>query len=81
MADFMVVATGRSQRNVAAIAENLARRLKEEGYATRIEGLPQGDWVLIDAIDVVVHIFRAEVRAHYDIERMWGPRREDSEAA
>ena len=72
LTDAIVVATGRSSRHVASMAENLARRLKEWGYGTaRIEGLPQGDWVLIDARDVVVHIFRAEVRAYYDLEGMW----------
>ena len=72
LTDALVIATGRSARHVTALAENLARRLKEWGYGTaRIEGLPQGDWVLIDAGDVVVHIFRAEVRAYYDLEGMW----------
>jgi ribosome-associated protein len=70
--DALVVATGRSARHVTSVAENLARRLKEWGYGTaRTEGLPQGDWVLIDAGDVVVHVFRAEVRAYYDLEGMW----------
>ena len=72
LTDALVIGTGRSTRHVASLAENLARRLKEWGYGTaRIEGLPQGDWVLIDAGDVVVHIFRAEVRAYYDLEGMW----------
>jgi ribosome-associated protein len=72
LTDAIVIGTGRSARHVTALAENLARRLKEWGYGTaRIEGLPQGDWVLIDAGDVVVHIFRAEVRAYYDLEGMW----------
>jgi len=72
LTDALVVATGRSARHVAAMAENLARRLKDWGYGkVRIEGLPQGDWVLIDAGDVVVHIFRAEVRSYYDLEGMW----------
>jgi ribosome-associated protein len=67
-----VLATGRSARHVTALAENLARRLKEWGYGTaRIEGLSQGDWVLIDAGDVVVHVFRDEVRSYYDLEGMW----------
>ncbi len=67
-----MVATGRSARHVTSLAENLARRLKEWGFrAVRIEGLPQGEWVLIDAGDVVVHVFRAEVRAYYDLEGMW----------
>jgi len=72
LTDALVIATGRSARHVASLAENLARRLKEWGYGSaRIEGLPQGDWVLLDAGDVVVHIFRAEVRAYYDLEGMW----------
>jgi ribosome-associated protein len=72
LCDALVVATGRSTRHVAATAENLARRLKEWGFTgARIEGLPQGDWVLIDAGDVIVHLFRAEVRAYYDLEGMW----------
>jgi ribosome-associated protein len=72
LTDAIVIGTGRSARHVTALAENLARRLKEWGYGTaRIEGLPQGDWVLIDAGDVVVHIFRPEVRAYYDLEGMW----------
>jgi ribosome-associated protein len=72
LTDAIVIATGRSARHVASLAENLARRLKEWGYGTaHVEGLSQGDWVLIDAHDVVVHIFRAEVRAYYDLEGMW----------
>ena len=70
--DAIVVATGRSVRHVSALAENLARRLKEWGYGkVRLEGLPQGDWVLVDAGDVVVHLFRGEVRSYYDLEGMW----------
>lgn len=72
LCDVIVIANGRSQRHVGAIAENLARRLKEVGYGTLpIEGLPQGDWVLIDAGDFVVHVFRPEVRTYYDLEGMW----------
>jgi ribosome-associated protein len=57
---------------VTSLAENLARRLKDWGYgASRIEGLSQGDWVLVDAGDVIVHVFRAEVRSYYDLEGMW----------
>jgi ribosome-associated protein len=67
-----VIASGRSARHVSAIAEHLARKLKEAGYGTRpIDGLSQGDWVLVDAGDAVVHIFRPEVRAYYDLEGMW----------
>ena len=72
LCDALVVATGRSTRHVAALAENLAQHLKEWGFTgAHIEGLPQGDWVLIDAGDVIVHLFRAEVRAYYDLEGMW----------
>jgi ribosome-associated protein len=72
LCDAIVVATGRSARHVAALAENLAVHLKQWGFTgARIEGLPQGDWVLIDAGDVIVHLFRAEVRAYYDLESMW----------
>ncbi|HEY2444745.1 MAG TPA: ribosome silencing factor, partial [Rhizomicrobium sp.] len=72
LADAIVIANGRSQRHVSAIAEHLARRLKDAGYGTRpVDGLQSGDWVLVDAGDVIVHIFRPEVRAYYDLEGMW----------
>jgi ribosome-associated protein len=72
LADAIIVATGRSSRHVASIAEHLARRLKEAGYGTRpVNGAQQGDWVLVDAGDVIVHVFRAEVRDYYDLEGMW----------
>ncbi len=71
IADHMVVASGRSSRQVAAIAQKLAERIKQAGRTARIEGLPSADWVLIDAEDVVVHIFRPEVRSFYNLERMW----------
>jgi ribosome-associated protein len=72
LCDAIVVATGRSSRHVGSVAENLAQRLKEFGFSgARLEGLPQSDWVLIDAGDVIVHLFRAEVRAYYDLEGMW----------
>lgn len=72
MADFMVVASGRSNRHVAALAEHLSEALKKDGLKCRVEGLQQGDWVLIDAIDIIVHVFRPEVRAFYNLEKMWG---------
>jgi len=73
IADHMVIASGRSTRQVAAMATKLAERLKKEGHGTpRVEGLPAADWVLIDAGDVVVHLFRPEVRSFYNLERMWG---------
>jgi ribosome-associated protein len=73
IADHMVIASGRSTRQVAAIATHLAEKLKAAGQGNpRIEGLPAADWVLIDAGDVVVHLFRPEVRSFYNLERMWG---------
>jgi ribosome-associated protein len=72
MADFMVVATGRSDRHVGAIAEQVQRKLKQLGVPrVRIEGLESCDWVLLDAGDVIVHVFRPEVREFYKLERMW----------
>ena len=72
MADYMVIASGRSTRQVAAIAQKLAERLKQAGFGNpRIEGLPAADWVLIDSGDVIVHLFRPEVRSFYNLERMW----------
>jgi ribosome-associated protein len=70
--DHMVLASGRSQRHVGAVADHLIKKLKDEGYGrARIEGLPQCDWVLIDAGDVIVHVFRPEVRDFYNLEKMW----------
>ena len=72
IADHMVVATGRSTRQVASMAVKLADKIKQRfNRNVRIEGLPAGDWVLIDADDVIVHIFRPEVRNFYNLERMW----------
>jgi ribosome-associated protein len=72
LADFMVVASGRSQRHVAAVAERVAEDLKKAGCTDlRIEGLRTADWVLVDAGDVVVHVFRPEIRAFYNLEKMW----------
>ncbi len=72
IADHMVIASGRSTRQVASMANKLADRVKQEFRKNvRIEGLPAADWVLIDADDVIVHIFRPEVRSFYNLERMW----------
>jgi ribosome-associated protein len=72
IADHMVIASGRSSRQVASMAQKLSERIKQElRRSVRIEGLPVADWVLIDADDVIVHIFRPEVRSFYNLERMW----------
>jgi len=72
IADYMVIASGRSQRHVSAMADKVARRLKADGFGSaRIEGASTADWVLIDAGDVIVHIFRPEVRNFYNLERVW----------
>jgi ribosome-associated protein len=72
LCDAAVIASGRSSRHVGAMADHLARKLKEGGYGTRpISGQGQGDWVLVDAGDVIVHLFRPEVRDYYDLEGMW----------
>jgi ribosome-associated protein len=72
LADAIIVASGRSHRHVAAIADHIVRKLKDAGIGrARVEGLPNADWVLIDAGDVVAHVFRPEVRAFYAIERIW----------
>lgn len=72
--DYMVVASGRSTRQVSAMAEKLVDRLKQEfGRLSRVEGKDAGDWVLIDTGDVIVHIFRPEVREFYQLEKMWLP--------
>jgi ribosome-associated protein len=76
IADTMIVASGRSHRHVGAIAERVLEVLKERGLGpARVEGLPACDWVLIDAGDVIVHVFRPEVRAFYNLEKMWAPAR------
>ncbi|MEZ5777475.1 MAG: ribosome silencing factor [Paracoccaceae bacterium] len=72
VADHMVICSGRSSRQVGAIAEKLVERLKAEfGRTCKVEGKDQGDWVLIDASDVVIHVFRPEVREFYQLEKMW----------
>ena len=87
VADALVIASGRSQRHVGALADKILRDLKDAGYGkVSVEGLPACDWVLIDGGDVVVHLFRPEVRDFYKLERIWAPERfpapgEDAEAA
>jgi ribosome-associated protein len=72
VADTMIVASGRSHRHVGALADHILRALKDAGHGkARVEGLPHCDWVLIDAGDVIVHLFRPEVRSFYNIEKIW----------
>jgi ribosome-associated protein len=79
IADVMVIATGRSNTHVASVAERLIAACKQEGLPTRVEGLAHADWVLVDANDVIVHIFRADVRKFYNLEKMWGLDRPDDQ--
>jgi ribosome-associated protein len=73
--DYMVVTTGRSQRHVGAVADRVIKDIEAAGVrGVRVEGMRQGDWVLIDAGDVIVHVFRPEVRAFYNLEKMWAAR-------
>jgi ribosome-associated protein len=71
LGDYMVVASGRSHRHVTAVADNLLKALKESGAGARVEGLPGADWVLIDAGDIIIHVFRPEIREFYGLEKMW----------
>jgi ribosome-associated protein len=81
LADRIVIASGRSHRHVAACAEHLIQALKDNGFGVaRIEGMPSADWVLIDQGDIIVHLFRPEVRAFYNIEKMWAMPDEDEAA-
>jgi ribosome-associated protein len=74
LADFMIVTSGRANRHVGAIAENVVKGLSESGIkGVHVEGMPNCDWVLIDSGDVIVHVFRPEVRAFYNLEKMWTP--------
>ena len=74
LADYMVVSSGRSNRHVGAIADRVIEGLRRAGVPrVRVEGLPHCDWVLIDAGDVIVHVFRPEVRSFYNLEKMWMP--------
>jgi ribosome-associated protein len=80
IADFMIVSSGRSHRHVGAIAEKVIEALKAAGHGNvRVEGLPACDWVLIDGGDVLVHVFRPEVRSFYNLEKMWGADRPQAE--
>ena len=82
MADYMVICSGRSSRQVAAISDKLVDRLKHEaGIVSKVEGKDAGDWVLIDAGDVIVHVFRPEVREFYQLEKMWMSPAETAAAA
>jgi ribosome-associated protein len=82
IADYMVIATGRSARQLAAMADHLAMKLKSLGIVPiPVEGKDQGDWVLVDAGDVIVHLFRPEARAHYNLEKMWAMEMPEPERA
>ena len=73
-ADYMIIANGRSSRQVGAMADHLKTRIKEEGFGSvRVEGQTNGDWVLVDAGDVIIHLFRPEVRDFYNLEKIWAP--------
>jgi ribosome-associated protein len=82
IADQMVIATGRSNRHISAIADQLTEKLKAAGFGNlRIEGVPQCDWVLVDSGDVVIHLFRPEVRSFYNLEKLWSPLAPDERIA
>ncbi|MBV8777932.1 MAG: ribosome silencing factor [Alphaproteobacteria bacterium] len=80
IADYMVIASGRSARQVTALTDHLLDMLPKK-FRASVEGKAQGDWVLIDAGDVIVHLFRPEIRAHYNLEKMWGSAFPEPEAA
>jgi ribosome-associated protein len=82
IADYMIVTTGRANRHVGAIAENVVKELGEAGMkGVHVEGLPNCDWVLIDTGDIIVHVFRPEVRTFYSLEKMWAPVRSATKAS
>jgi ribosome-associated protein len=82
IADYMILATGRSQRQLSSMADHLVEKLKALGHGhVPVEGQGVGDWVLIDAGDVIVHLFKPEVRAHYNLEKMWDAELPDLERA
>jgi ribosome-associated protein len=72
IADHMVIATGSSTRQTSGVAAKLRDKLAAEGYRARVEGQQGGDWVIVDAGDVIIHLFRAEVRKFYNLEKLWG---------
>ncbi len=82
IADTMIITSGRSNRHVGSIAERMVQAFKDHGFGrVRVEGFPACDWVLIDAGDIIVHIFRPEVRGFYNLEKMWGSDRPGELAA
>ena len=82
IADYMVIASGRSTRHVGAIADQILKNLKSAtSYGVKVEGMPHCDWVLIDGGDIIVHIFRPEVREFYNLEKMWTADRPDERVA
>ena len=81
IADYMVVTSGRSNRHVGAVADRVMEKLQSAGIAVRVEGMPHCDWVLIDAGDVIVNVFRPEVRTFYNLEKMWAGRQGDERRA
>lgn len=81
IADFMIVTSGRSNRHVGAVADRVMEKLRSAGLSVRVEGMPHCDWVLIDAGDVIVNVFRPEVRTFYNIEKMWAGRQGDERRA
>ena len=82
IADEMIVASGRSNRHVGAIADQLVEKLKQDGRrGIKVEGMPNADWVLVDAGDVIVHIFRPEVRSFYNLEKLWSDHAPDERIA
>ena len=72
LADYVIIASGRSSRHVSSMAENLAGKMKMAGISAKDEGMAQGDWVLLDGGDVIVHLIRPEIRAFYNLEKLWG---------
>ena len=72
LADYLIIATGNSSRQVGALADTLHRDLKAMGIRSRVEGMPQCDWVIVDSGDIVVHLFRPEVRSFYNLDKLWG---------